>query len=61
MLLFFTCLLFQAPQPNQALFVENLCDVFSSYFPDFWHLGQDYFGGKLAIKPDLRKQADMKV
>ncbi|CAG7725259.1 unnamed protein product [Allacma fusca] len=47
-------------QPNQAVFVENLCDVFSTYFPDFWHLGQDYFGAKLPVKPDLGKQVDMK-
>ncbi|ODM94952.1 Exocyst complex component 2, partial [Orchesella cincta] len=46
--------------PNQVLFVENLSELFSTYFPDFWHLGQDYFGGKLPVKPNLSKQAEMK-
>lgn len=43
------------------MFVENLCELFSTYFPDFWHLSQDYFGGKLPVKPNLSKQVDMKV
>jgi len=44
-----------------VLFVENLSELFSTYFPDFWHLSQDYFGGKLPVKPNLSKQAEMKV
>jgi len=53
----------QAPPtyPSQVLFIDNLCETFSTYFADFWRLSQDYFASNLPVKPDLGKQRELKV
>lgn len=51
----------QLSQLTEVVFVEALCEIFTSYFPEFWHLGQDYFSSRLAVKPNMGRQEEMKV
>ena len=54
-----------ASSPSEIQLVAALSDLLIAYLPDFWSLGMEYFGGKLAVKPtgpELgSRQKDMRV
>ncbi|XP_013403813.1 exocyst complex component 2 isoform X2 [Lingula anatina] len=42
--------------PQRVLFVEELTDILTESFPDFWKLGQAYFSGNLILRETERIQ-----
>lgn len=52
---------FQNTEPKKVLCIDEIASVISDYFPDLWKLGQNYFVGDLAIKPDCSHETDFKV
>ena len=36
--------------PQKVLFVEELTEIMTNSFPDFWKLGQAYISGSLQMK-----------
>lgn len=54
----------QDPQmivPQSVLFVEEICEIISTSFPDLWKLGQAYFSGELQVKVEPGRQTGFKV
>lgn len=47
-------------EPKKVLCIDEIASVISDYFPDVWKLGQSYFGGDLAVKPDYNRDTDFK-
>jgi len=48
-------------EPKKVLCIDEIATVISDYFPDLWKLGQNYFIGDLAVKPDYSHEMDFKV
>jgi len=53
--------IFQNIEPKNVMCIDEIASVISDYFPDVWKLGQSYFGGDLAVKPDYNRDTDFKV
>lgn len=53
--------IFQNTEPKKVLCIDEIASVISDYFPDLWKLGQNYFGGDLAVKPNYSHDTDFKV
>jgi len=51
----------QNVEPKKVLCIDEIATVISDYFPDLWKLGQNYFVGDLAVKPDCSHEMDFKV
>ncbi|KAL5244124.1 hypothetical protein ACI65C_011534 [Semiaphis heraclei] len=47
-------------EPKKVLCIDEIATVISDYFPDLWKLGQNYFVGDLAVKPDCSHEMDFK-
>ncbi|KAE9532654.1 hypothetical protein AGLY_009735 [Aphis glycines] len=47
-------------EPKKVLCIDEIATVISDYFPDLWKLGQNYFIGDLAVKPDYSHEMDFK-
>ncbi|XP_060861273.1 exocyst complex component 2 [Metopolophium dirhodum] len=50
----------QNVEPKKVLCIDEIATVISDYFPDLWKLGQNYFVGDLAVKPDCSHEKDFK-
>ncbi|KAL4119169.1 hypothetical protein QTP88_012014 [Uroleucon formosanum] len=50
----------QNVEPKKVLCIDEIATVISDYFPDLWKLGQNYFVGDLAVKPDCSHEMDFK-
>lgn len=51
----------QNNEPKKVLCIDEIATVISDFFPDLWKLGQNYFVGDLAVKPDCSHETDFKV
>lgn len=47
--------------PQRVLFVEELTELVTNRFPDFWKLGLSYFNGELNVKVEPGRHAQIKV
>lgn len=47
--------------PQSVLFVDEICDILSTAFPDLWKLGQAYFSGELKVKVETGRQTNFKA
>ncbi|XP_050438193.1 exocyst complex component 2 [Adelges cooleyi] len=50
----------QNTEPKKIICVDQIATIISNYFPDLWKLGQNYFVGDLAVKPDFSHEFDFK-